>query len=222
MRTLLSSLAALALCVSSAAAGDIGGAGTIVGDGTGSISILTQALNNDEEPGPNPNSVLINLSVNGMGVIDKLLPLGGPTGGVTEYPVTEKIRNNTNVKWADYHLELGWLVAGEYRPSVAGDGLDFDWGLAGPSNTPPPSSTALVIVVNNVSEDLLDYYSLGPLDVVVPGGQLTLTYNIDIPDPPLFNPTHVVIRQFATPVPEPASVMLLAVGAAMWWWRRRP
>lgn len=222
MRTISNVAAFLVLsfwCLT-ASAGSLAGSGTIVGDGSGSISAVTVFDNNDEIAGPNPNGIGINLVVNGMGFIDKRLLLGPPTGGVTEYAVTENILNGTNITFTDFHLELGWLMNNMYLASAAGDGLDFDWGVLpiGPSNTPPPSSTALLTVVNNINEDMLDYYSSHAGDVVLPGGSFTLFYSVDLPDPPP-NATHLVIRQWATP--EPASVVLMALGGLAAARRRR-
>ena len=214
----------LAFATSPVLAGSIGGSGTVTGDGYGNTNSNTGAggENNDEEGGENPNWMTANVTVTGWGAIDKIFPYTGPTGGVTEYPMMETITNGLNFNITDYHLELGWMIDGTYAPSLGGDNLDFDWSaVGGPSNTPPPTSTALTTIVNFNDEDLLDYFSSGAADVVVPGGSFQITFNVDVPDAPP-NTTDLVIRQWATP--EPSSFVLLIIGAisAMaYGWRRR-
>lgn len=204
--------------VAIAAAGDLLGPVIISGDATGSGTVTTVVPNNDEEPGVNPNTIGINLTVTGLGPIDKRIAVGA-TGGVTEYFVTETVTNGIpNFTMTDYHLELGWWVNNAYQASIAGDGLDFDWGLIGPSNTPPPTATTLTTIINNASEDMLDYFSSNAADVVPPFGSTTLTYSIDVPDP-IMGATHIVIRQWATP--EPASLLICAIGSIALMWRRR-
>ncbi len=197
----------------------------VEGDADGSAGSSHGADDNDEEPGYNPNQLTAVITVTGWGPIDKCFSYGGDTLGVSEYFMTENITNGLLSNITDFHLELGWLIGGEgYRASGAHDGLDFDWTETvayGPSNTPPPTATKLTNIVNTNSEDLLDYYSSGALDVVPPDGLFTLTYSVDVPNAPA-GTTHLVIRQWATP--EPGTFVLLAmagVSALLFVWRKR-
>ncbi len=219
---ILMALGMLMFLAGPALAGQLDGTGHVEGDATGSASSSTQYENNDEQPQPNPNSMTASIIVNGWGPINKVFGYGGNTGGVTEYLMTENITNGMQLfTITDFHLDLFWRIGGADQASVALDGLDFDWGAAGPSNTPPPTSTMLLNCVNNLNEDWLDYYSTGAADVVLPGQMFTLNYSVDVPDAPA-GTTHLVIRQWATP--EPGTFVLLAmagVSALLFVWRKR-
>lgn len=186
----------------------MGGSVEIIFEPTGEVVI--EEPGNDEAPGPNPNVATVNVPIGGLGNVFKLFPFqqGGPAAA-TEVFVEETIVNLIpgGVNIVDYHMELGWWVGGAFVPSVAGDGFDFDWGASGPSNTPPPTGTALTFSIDNISnEDVLDWF--GPPNIL-PSGNALLTFSVDVPSTGPSGTTHWAIRQFAT-VPEPSTFGMLA------------
>ena len=157
----------------------------------------------------NPNVGTVNVPIGGLGDVFKLFPFqqGGPAAA-TEVFVEETIVNLIpgGISITDYHMELGWWIGGAFVPSVAGDGFDFDWDSGAPSNTPPPTGTALTFSIDNISsEDLLWFF--GP-PRILPGGNALLAFSVDVPSMAPTGTTNWAIRQFAT-IPEPSTFGLL-------------
>jgi hypothetical protein len=184
-------------------------AGTIVppavpsGPGLGFVSvpaIITVSPNNDNVPDvarPDNNIVvpLKRFDFNDYIDIEFVVPT---SGGVTEYQVTEFVDNNTGLGWSSYHMQLGFGVGAGFTVGPAGDGLDFD----DPDFDTPPTSGALPVVVA-LSEDEL-VFSGGTHN----GGAQPYTFRLDVSD--LAGGTFT-LRQFPVPIPEPATVALLAL-----------
>jgi hypothetical protein len=126
-----------ALFTSTVSAGIVSGvtmfgpnAGTGPGLGTVSVpAIVTVAPNNDNVPAaglPDNNIVVPIKRFDHNGNIDIEFRVT-PSDGVTEYQLFESVDNNTGVDWSSYRMELGFGVGAAFVPSLAGDGLDFDF-----------------------------------------------------------------------------------------------
>jgi hypothetical protein len=112
----------------------------------------------------------------------------GQTDGTklpTVFHVTKTVQNTTTLPWIGYQLEL---IPGAVSPEfVAGTG------------------TSDIMTLNLETPTLLEFVE--PQQVPV-GGFVTFDFDIMIPDGAAFDFT---LRQTATPLPEPASLLLLAV-----------
>jgi hypothetical protein len=119
------------------------------------VGIGTTDPNNDDSPGTSAdNNTLFPLKrFDSPNYIDIVFTVT-PTGGVTEYQVSESVDNNTGSNWSAYILMLGFgSGAGFTQVGGIGDGLDFDTGPPG-GNTTPPTSTAMP-AVSRLNEDSL-------------------------------------------------------------------
>jgi PEP-CTERM motif len=207
-------LAAYALCVSTPQL-RAGTVDSFLGWSSGVASVAfdfinTPAPNNDDVAGPSSNVIRITQkNYVHLGPVDLLFSVV-PSGGVTEYILSEGVANSTGVDWTDYHLQLGFGTGASFVPSVAGDGLDFD---APSFNTPADMS---VFTSVTVTEDGID-----GLGGVYPAGYFDFfNVPIDVPD----GIEQFTVRQYPTRdfVPEPGSwiLALLAGGIGMAMYRR--
>lgn len=212
-RTLWTIFTLLVAAASPAAAGMITGATVFpgpnqgFGPGLGFVSvpvINTPNPDNDNQPGGpgGDNNVTVPLKrFDNVGYIDiEFLVADSPGNRVTEYRVSESVDNDTGFNWIGYRMELGFGVGDNFKPSTAGDGLDFDF----PDYDSAPSSSAFALVDTTINEDTLLFtggvHGL-PLE--------NYTVRIDVPD---LAGGRFTLRQ--TPiVPEPSSLALLALGA---------
>lgn len=126
------------------------------------------------------------------------------SGGVTEYAIVEGVLNNTGSDWASYHVQLGFGTGTDFVISPSSDGLDFDAPFYNSTISFDPTPY-LSFPSYTASEDVIDAFG--------PPGQLDFQYNepfvfhIDVPD----GITSFTLRQYPVAVPEPASVLLLAM-----------
>ena len=183
----------------SASAGTIvSGAGSGPGLGTINIpAIITVQANNDEVPSPPKLDSNIVVPIKGFdsnNYIDIQFSVAF-SEGVTEYSFFESVDNNTGVNWSSYTMVLGFGVGAAFVASPAGDGLDFD---APQFNTPPVSSVMPIVGLN---EDIL-VWSGGIHGIAAQSYQ----FRIDVPDVESFT-----LRQIATPVPEPSTIVLMGL-----------
>ncbi|HEX3598945.1 MAG TPA: PEP-CTERM sorting domain-containing protein [Lacipirellulaceae bacterium] len=201
--------AMVALLSSAASAGTIVDppAPTVSGPGLGFaqvVAVVTGAPNNDNVPAagvPDNNISVPFKRFDHADYIDIEFTVA-PSGGTTEYQVSEFVDNNTGLPWSNYNMVLGHGTGANFVISPLNDGLDFDF----PNYDTPPNSSAFPVVLTP-DEDRLIYTG----GVHGPGAQ---TYNlrIDVPDLALTGgPATFTLRQFPTAVPEPSAIALAAL-----------
>jgi hypothetical protein len=184
------------------------GANSGTGPGLGTVSvpaIITVLANNDNVPAPQvlDNNIFVPIKrFDHNGNIDIELHVA-PSQGVTEYQVFESVDNNTGTNWNQYKMSLGFGVGGNFIPSPAGDGLDFD----SPNFDTPPASSAFALVA--LGEDNLTFMN-GSQGAAAE----TYQFRIDVPDLGLgvggVGGTFT-LRQTPVPVPEPSALLLACI-----------
>ena len=191
--------------------------------GLGNVTIpliLTTTPNNDNTADANSNNNITiatkafqhNDYIDIVFVVQPTAPFTNP-GGTTEYRVVETVDNVTGTNWVNYSMQLG-LGTGPGFTMTSGDGLDFDTGTLG--NDPPPSSTAMPTVARPNEDTLL--YSGGIHGAI----QQTYEFHLDVPNLAGDSNYTFTLRQFPTPIPEPATLLLtLCFSAVPLFLRRR-
>lgn len=106
------------------------------GNATARDSSITFAVtvksNNDDaiidDPNSAENSVEIfdSLAYTSIGPVDVVFSVEN-SGSVTEYVIWQVIQNTSLSDWIGFRLQLGFGTGPEFTPSLADDGLDFDW-----------------------------------------------------------------------------------------------
>jgi len=206
----------IALLSSSASAGIIthplafppGPAPVASGPGLGLVSVpivATPSPGNDNQPGgPGfDNNIDVNLKrFDSTGFIDIEFTVS-PSGLTTEYQVAEFVDNNTGLPWTSYRIQLGTGGGTSGNPFVLGGpaGLDFD----APTFDPPgPTSTAMGITSWTANELVFSGFH--------GAGAQQYNFRIDVPDLSAIGGTGIfTLRQIPVPIPEPATMGLLAV-----------
>jgi hypothetical protein len=185
------------------------------GPGLGLVAVpavLTLSPNNDNFPTDtlNDNNIVVPVKrFDNNDYIDIVFTVL-PDGGVSEYTVAEFVDNNTGIDWSSYTMQLGTGVGPLFVMSAAGDGLDFDAPLFDPLG---PSSPTLSTVATG--EDQLVFS--GGLQGT---GAQPYTFRIDVPNSLDLGPGGQVplltftLRQFPTPIPEPAGIALIGLAVA--------
>jgi hypothetical protein len=147
------------------------------------------------------HSVVIDTSFNGTGVGEAQTSVhedADPWAGW----VTVNVSNTGSEAWGDFHFEIYDPIGGQNISNV-----DF---LVDPPYEPTSTQSPLTWVVDNVSVGAkidLYYYS----DPVYPGESATFAvYNVN-PD----NVSFFGVMFYPTPIPEPATLLLLGLGAAV-------
>jgi hypothetical protein len=204
---LLLALLATLVAIAPASAGTIVSANPATGPGLGLVAvpnILTTTPDNDNEVGPGSNNIAIAVKrFDASGYIDIEFNTTD-SNGVTEYLIFEAVDNNTGVPWANYTMQLGFGTGAGFQPSIAGDGLDFDFP---DFDGGAPTSTAFPGVVTGA--DLLTFG--GGLHGA---GLQTYQVRIDVPNlTDRLGNSRFTLRQTPVPIPEPATLAL--AGAAM-------
>jgi hypothetical protein len=185
---------------------DLSAAAVIVsGPGLGNVALpvaITPDPNNDNQPGGpgGDNNITVPIKrFDSNGYIDIVFPTSN-TDGVTEYVVFENVDNNTGVDWAMFTVELGFGFNSGFTPSTAGDGLDFD----APGYDPSSSFFSDAFANVQTTEDKLTFS--GGLQGA---GSENYGFRIDVPDD--LGVEGFTIRQTPVPVPEPSSLLLVAL-----------
>ncbi len=174
------------------------GVGSVAGEFIGPLA----APNNDDVAGQSPNFLLVTQKAyNAIGPVDLEFTVV-PSGGTTEYFMEEGVDNGTGIDWSGYRLELGFGVGADFVPSTSGDGLDFDF----PDQNSGADFTTFFSTLTENEDELIASGGL------FPAGAFTTPpffFSVDVPD----GITAFTIRQQPIPVPEPASIALLGLGA---------
>jgi hypothetical protein len=212
--TLVFALVIGAFAVSTVSAGVISsGTPILTSPGLGVVTIpliLTTTPNNDNTADANANNNITiatkafehNDYIDIAFVVTPTAPFSNP-GGTTEYRVVETVDNATGTDWSNYTMQIGFGTGANFVVGPNNDGLDFDTGALG--NDPPPTSNGLPVVARP-NEDTL-FFSGGIHGAI----QRTYEFRIDIPNIAGDSVYTFTLRQFPTPVPEPASVALAAM-----------
>jgi hypothetical protein len=179
----------------------IGGATSVVGGGTASITgPFTPAPNN------NPTSTSSNFAAIQKTFTSSKTPIDivfnvNNSQGITEYLLAEGVSNLTGVAWNDFHVELGFGTGDRFTLANPAFGLQFD-------NTPPPSSTDFP--TSALSPQKLDFSN----GHVASGLGASLAFTIDVPDTTTAGSYQFTLREFPSVVPEPSAFVLAGLGIA--------
>ncbi len=190
-------------------------AGTGTGLGTVSVPVVftnPADINNDNQVGGglNDNNITVPIKrFDNIGYIDIVFNVT-PTNGTTEYKVFENVDNNTFIPWSSYTMELGFDFGANFRPGIAGDGLDFDF----PDYDTFPSSSEFATVIP-ITEDFLLFTN--GLQMT---GSETYQFRIDVSDLPQ-GFTSFTIRQTPVAIPEPGMFIAAAFAGCGLLLRRR-
>jgi hypothetical protein len=216
--------------------GQIAQAGFIVdftSSGAGAVSLLTTNIagvntDNDSsaslggvlEGATNFNWVAIRKDFESVNPIDISFDVLN-SNGTTEYFIIEVISNVSGQDWSAYQLQLGVGAGDGFVPlsAIGADGLGLDFDT--PDTDPTPVFTYLAggSLFNNLvhSADSLEWTN-GLFAQNAPNADFStlafLAYSLDVPDAGTEESYSFTLRQFptASPVPEPASLVLLGSG----------
>jgi hypothetical protein len=201
------------VCCNVAQAGiiPVGGASSVVGGGTASVTGPFTPI-----PNNNPTTTSSNFAAIQKTFTSNTTPLDivfnvNDSQGVTEYLFAEGVFNSTGIAWQDYDVQLGFGTGASFTLANPAFGLQFD-------STPAPSSI-----------DFPAPPGLTPEQLSFSGGNVpsnhgaSLAFTIDVPDSATAGSYQFTLRQFHL-VPEPSAFVLAALGIAglvTCRWRRR-
>ncbi|HYW19744.1 MAG TPA: PEP-CTERM sorting domain-containing protein [Nodularia sp. (in: cyanobacteria)] len=177
--------------------------------------VNTPLVNNDNSITPSPNQILnfpglscSPITFQAIAPIDTQLFVA-PSGGTTEYFLTETVVNNTSSIWNGFNFQIGFDVNNNFAPPELilvpfGFAIpDFDFNGLGSS--PQPTSSKFTQLLQDGSFNL--QWSQG---FVAPGESVNFTFSMDVPDDLNTNNFYdsFTIRQtpITTTVPEPSSI----------------
>lgn len=173
---------------------------------------------NDPDKGK-VNFLSMDLRFDAVDYIELDLPVANAGTPRDEYWFESHIQNWTGVNLTGMRVELGFLRGRNFVKSRAADMLDFDWSDRRTDKEDPPiNPTNQWGAITWNQDDLL--FDKGERAGLADRGQGTIFYVIDVPDfdansMPYEAKTEGGYRftlRF-TPIPEPASGLLLALGA---------
>ncbi len=177
--------------------------------------VNTPFVNNDNSITPSPNQIL---NFPGLSCSPKtfraIAPIDtqlfvAPSGGTTEYFLTETVINDTNSIWNGFNFQIGFGVNDDFAPPELilvpfGFAIpDFDFNGLG--SDPQPTSSKFAQLLQDGSYNL--QWSGGS---VTPGESVNFTFSIDVPDDLGINDFYnsFTVRQtpIARTVPEPTFI----------------
>jgi hypothetical protein len=177
------------------------GNATITADTSSTGALATPWAINEQYSGPGAVTLQLQSATGGSAV--------GP-GNATGTPnhddgrwVSKTVTNNTTDTWTSFELELQSVLG---VPSTDGDGLSFAQG----GGLTFSSNVFLTITRLEITRDYLNFSN----GSVLPGDSVNFLFAITDNGP---NPTFWLVEtpnKVDTPVPEPASIMLLGSGLA--------
>jgi hypothetical protein len=188
----------------------VGGATSVVGGGTASVTgPFTQVPNNNPATTSSNFAAIQKTFTSPTAPIDIVFNVNN-SQGVTEYLLAEGVFNGSGVAWNDYHIQLGFGTGAGFTLANPAFGLQFD-------NTPAPSSADFPSTA--LAGQKLDFSN----GLVPANSGASLQYTIDVPDSAAAGSYQFTVRQFPS-VPEPSAFVLAAsgiAGLATCNWRRR-
>ncbi|MBE9049691.1 PEP-CTERM sorting domain-containing protein [Nostocales cyanobacterium LEGE 11386] len=177
--------------------------------------VNTPFVNNDNSITPSPNQIL---NFPGLSCSPKtfqnIAPIDtqlfvAPSGGTTEYFLTQTVVNQTNAIWNGFNFQIGFGANNNFAPPeliLVPSGFaipDFDFNGLG--SDPQPTSSKFAQLLQDGSYNL--QWSGGS---VAPGESVDFTFSLDVPDDLGTNNFYnsFTIRQtpIARTVPEPTSI----------------
>ncbi len=188
------------VCCTVAQAGiiPVGGALSVVGGGTASVTgPFTPVPNNNPAASSSNFAAIQKTFTSSTTPIDIVFNVNN-SQGVTEYLLAEGVFNGTGVPWNDYHVELGFGTGAGFTLANPAFGLQFD-------NTPPPSSSNFPSTA--LAAEKLDFSN----GLIPAASGLSLSYTIDVPDSATAGSYQFTLRQFPS-VPEPGAIVLATIG----------
>jgi len=171
------------------------------------VPVNTQVVNNFPVTLPNPNVLSLQgtsdpaLIFNSFGPVDIDFSKQQPVG-VTTYIVHESVVNQTGVDWNGFWIQIGFDTGFGFRGDQTGNVNGTITCFS--AFSPAPTASAFTVLGGTPSSTLK--WSAG---TVPAGGKADFSFSIEVSEQPTF-----ILRQFPIAVPEPATIVLVAVGAA--------
>jgi hypothetical protein len=175
---------------------------SLPGSSTGTVGPVgaTPSPNNDNAIDPSPNTIPYSVFLNTPGTLETEFLLQ-PSGGTTEYRITQQLVNNTGLAWQGFVFELGFGTGSAFIRSTLADELDFDASRFDPG----PVSPAFPFL--DATPDRLAWSGATVGSI----GSATFSLALDVPD----GLQAFTLRQIPVgtpvPVPEPAPGALLVL-----------
>jgi hypothetical protein len=177
----------------------VGGASSVVGSGTASITgPFTPVPNNNPATTSSNFAAIQKTFTSPTTPIDIVFNVTN-SQGVTEYLLAEGVFNGSGVAWNDYHVQLGFGTGAGFTLASPAFGLQFD-------NTPAPSSVNFPSTA--LAAEKLDFSN----GLVPANSGASLSFTIDVPDSAIAGSYQFTVRQFPSLVPEPGAFVLAVIG----------
>lgn len=192
---------------------------SLPGPSTGSIGPVgaTPSPNNDNTAAASPNTVPASIFFNALGTVEYEFVVAN-SGGTTEYTFTQAAVNNSGQAWSGYRFELGYGTGTSFTSAAGLGGPEFDL----PARDPSPLSSQFTVLDH---QGAILHWSGASVPSV---GSVFFSFAVDVPDG--LSSTHpLALDRFTlratpevtAPIPEPATLLLMAGGLAVVGWRRR-
>jgi hypothetical protein len=165
------------------------------------VTVQTPDPGNDNYTGDiNPNVLGLFKGFGALDPIDYVFTVEDSNEpNATEYRFFEEVGNITGLEWIGYHIELGFGTGEDFTPAPVGSNLDFDTGQRDSEVV-----SGYFDMVEHGRNELVFYDGLVPARVDIFG----IIFPVDVPN----GIDEFTLRQYPTPIPEPATVFLLGSG----------